>query len=209
MELYMIRHGETEWNRMKKLQGHTDIALNDAGRALAVQVGHALRDVPFTRAVSSPLSRAVEPARLVLAAAGRTLEIETDPRIEEISFGEMEGVLMNGEAQSPEQAKLQDFFSAPEKYRPPKGGETLEHLLFRTGQFLEEMASSCHEQDTILVSVHGACMRALQANICHRNLAGIWDGCVPPNCAVSVAVLEKGVWRLESQDVMYYGKGEL
>ena len=53
--------------------------------------GTCLRDVPFTRVISSPLSRAVETAKLVLAAAGRVLPVEKDPRIEEISFGDLEG----------------------------------------------------------------------------------------------------------------------
>lgn len=207
MELYIIRHGQTEWNKLKKLQGHTDIELNESGRALAVQAGHGLREVSFTRVISSPLKRAVETARLVLAAAGKTLEIETDPRIEEISFGELEGTSMREEDMVPD-SEFHYFFHAPEKYHPSRGGETIEHLLERTGAFLDELAKAGDREDTVLVSVHGACMRALQANILHAGLAQFWGGCVPPNCAVSVASLEKGVWRLKSRDVVYGQKNE-
>ena len=203
MKIYMIRHGQTDWNKTGKLQGQTDIPLNEAGRALAVKAGHALRDVPFTRVISSPLSRAVETAKLVLAAAGRVLPVEKDPRIEEISFGDLEGAVMKGTELSPEAEEFQAFFDAPEKYRPARNGETLEQLLKRTGDFLADLASSGQEHDTVLVSVHGACMRALQANILHNPVSEFWNGCVPPNCAVSVAVLEEGTWRLASRDTVY------
>ena len=143
MKIYMIRHGQTDWNKTGKLQGQTDIPLNEAGRALAVKAGHALRDVPFTRVISSPLSRAVETAKLVLAAAGRVLPVEKDPRIEEISFGDLEGAVMKGTELSPEAEEFQAFFDAPEKYRPARNGETLEQLLKRTGDFLTDLAASC------------------------------------------------------------------
>ena len=66
MKLYIKRHGETVWNSLRKLQGTADIPLNENGIRLAEITGKALAEVPFDFAVSSPLSRAVETARLVL-----------------------------------------------------------------------------------------------------------------------------------------------
>lgn len=210
MRLYIIRHGETEWNKLKRLQGQTDIALNETGRSLAFQVGTAMKDIPFTRVISSPLSRAVETAAQVLAGAGRELKIETDPRILEISFGEWEGYsTLNPEYANPDfetaGGQFHYFFDAPEKYRAPRGGEDMKQLLARTGDFLEELARArAGEEETILVSSHGAAVRALLANIKHTPLKDFWKPGVPKNCSVSIARRENGIWKLEKQDEMYY-----
>ena len=60
---------------------------------------------------------------------------------------------MKGTELSPEAEEFQAFFDAPEKYRPARNGETLEQLLKRTGDFLTDLAASCREHDTVLVSV--------------------------------------------------------
>ena len=62
MRLYMIRHGETEWNVKKRFQGQSDIPLNNEGRKIARITAEALADVPFTRVYTSPLKRAYETA---------------------------------------------------------------------------------------------------------------------------------------------------
>lgn len=89
MLLYIIRHGETSWNVMRKIQGATDIPLNENGIRLAKITGEKLADVPFDAAISSPLQRAYKTAQLVLGH--REIPIETDERIQEISFGDLEG----------------------------------------------------------------------------------------------------------------------
>ena len=58
MDIYLIRHGETDWNRMKKLQGTTDIPLNAYGIELAEKTAEGLKDIPFDRIYTSPLIRA-------------------------------------------------------------------------------------------------------------------------------------------------------
>ena len=62
----MIRHGETDWNKKRKLQGQVDIPLNEFGKLLAKETAPALADVPFAVCYTSPLKRAAETARLVL-----------------------------------------------------------------------------------------------------------------------------------------------
>lgn len=67
MLLYIIRHGETVWNSMGRLQGREDISLNENGIHLAKITGEQLKDVPFDLAISSPLQRAYVTAELTLA----------------------------------------------------------------------------------------------------------------------------------------------
>ena len=89
MKLYIVRHGETAWNKARKIQGQADIPLNEFGRMLARKTGAGLADVHFDLCYSSPMSRAKETARLILA--GSTTQIIEDARIVEIAFGEYEG----------------------------------------------------------------------------------------------------------------------
>ena len=91
MKLYIIRHGETSWNAEGRLQGQTDIPLNENGIRLAKITGEALKEVPFDLAISSPLKRARQTADLVLA--GRQVPVLEDARIEELSFGSWKRLL--------------------------------------------------------------------------------------------------------------------
>lgn len=64
MKLYLVRHGETDWNKVKRIQGQVDIPLNQFGKRLAEETAEGLRDIPFDLCISSPLSRAHETARI-------------------------------------------------------------------------------------------------------------------------------------------------
>lgn len=205
MKIYMIRHGQTEWNRLYRFQGQTDIELNENGRELASRVGRGMADIPFTRVISSPLKRASETARLVLEAAGKDLEIATDPRLMEISFGIYEGYsTVNPDYPHPA-PEFCYFFKDPEKYQAPEGGENFQQLIDRTGIFLSDLAAKTEwEQDVILLSVHGAALKALLANIKEDfDIAHFWGEGVPGNCSVSIAETEEGHWHLLAQDVMF------
>ena len=78
MKLYMVRHGETDWNKAKKVQGRADIPLNAYGRELAEKTAEGLRGIPFDLAYTSPLSRAKETAQIVLQ--GRKTPLIEEPR---------------------------------------------------------------------------------------------------------------------------------
>lgn len=66
MKLYLIRHGETDWNKEFKIQGSSDIELNEYGRELAFITREGLRHIPFDIAYTSPLKRAKETAEIIL-----------------------------------------------------------------------------------------------------------------------------------------------
>ena len=86
MRLYIVRHGETQWTKERKIQGQVDIPLNEFGRTLAVKTARGLSDITFDLCYSSPLSRARETAELILE--GRQTRIIEDARIAEMGFGE-------------------------------------------------------------------------------------------------------------------------
>ena len=84
MDIYLIRHGETDWNHMKKLQGTTDIPLNAYGIELAEKTAEGLKDVPFDRIYTSPLIRARKTAEII--RRDRPIEIIETDGLKEISF---------------------------------------------------------------------------------------------------------------------------
>ena len=86
MKLYILRHGETDLNVQGRLQGWLDAPLNENGVRAAAETGRALREIRFDRAISSPLRRALETARLILAENAGQPPVETDGRLREISF---------------------------------------------------------------------------------------------------------------------------
>ena len=89
MKLYIVRHGETDWNNEKKLQGRSDVPLNDYGRELAYITAEALKDVSYDAIYSSPLIRAYETATIL--KGDRDIDIIKDERLREMCFGEYEG----------------------------------------------------------------------------------------------------------------------
>ena len=93
MRLFLVRHGETDWNREGRFQGQQDTPLNDRGRGQARGVAERLRGHRFDAVVSSPLSRALDTARAIQTAAGRTDPVILEEGITEIHHGDWEGRL--------------------------------------------------------------------------------------------------------------------
>lgn len=90
MKLYIIRHGETDWNVKRRFQGRADIPLNEEGRRLARITSEALKETAFTKIYTSPLKRAYETAMII--KGDRDIPVIEEPRIIEIGFGEYEGL---------------------------------------------------------------------------------------------------------------------
>jgi len=80
--VYLVRHGETDWNRARKLQGQSDIPLNETGLKQSMLLGRALKDVPFVRAFSSDLRRAVQGAECIIQFQSNVV-LEKDESIRE------------------------------------------------------------------------------------------------------------------------------
>lgn len=205
MKLYIMRHGETDWNAQVRLQGCSDVPLNENGRRLAKVTGEALKDIKFDAVFSSPLSRAVETAKLVLGE--QRVPIVTDHRIIEISFGEWEGRRSQKEFGEIPQDMLYNFFHATEKYVAPPKGETFAQILERTKDFYEElMQKKEFANSNILISSHGAAARALLQNV-YRD-GNFWQSGVPGNCAITIVEIKDGAVEAVEPDCIFYDPDE-
>jgi probable phosphoglycerate mutase len=162
--VYYIRHGETDWNVERRLQGHQDIPLNAQGRAQGARCGEILRDLfaqsgrdPAALAyVSSPLQRARQTMELARAAIGLGPQgYGIEPRLIEISFGRWEGLtLAEVRARDAEQLALRER----DKWRfMPPGGESYESVAQRMRDWYEALMA-----DTV-VAAHGGTARGLIA----------------------------------------------
>lgn len=202
MEIYLFRHGETDWNKERRLQGHSDIPLNEYGRELAVETAKALEGLAFDRAFSSPLKRAFETAQILLA--GRDIPLETDGRLTEMGFGDCEGGAFDLPKTDLEHP-LHDFFCRPALFRPRGGAESFQEAQARGQAFLRErilpLEGSCSR---VLIVAHGAFNRCLLSAIGNIPLEKFWEIGLP-NCAASILSLEDGVFRILEMGKVYYG----
>lgn len=193
--LYLLRHGETEYNVERRLQGQQDSPLTPRGRAQARGHGALLKtlidDPAAWRVVASPLGRTLDTARLACAELGLPeTAIQTDPRLMEIAYGEWEG-----QTYAEIEAYYPDHWAARE--RDPWGfvvprGESYAMVAARAGAFLNEVNGK-----TIVVS-HGGTGRVLR---------GLYARLAPPE----IKTLEQpqdALHRLTQGTVARIGHGE-
>ncbi|MEO1709166.1 MAG: histidine phosphatase family protein [Pseudomonadota bacterium] len=158
--LHVVRHGQTDWNKLGRLQGQTDIPINDLGRAQAAGQGQRLRgaladDLDGIDFVSSPLLRTAETMEILREAAGLPRDgYRTDARLMEIKYGTWEGAYLS-------ELKAED----PDGYRErntnkfrwrPTDGESYADLSERIAGWLEDV------RDDAVVVTHGGVTRVLR-----------------------------------------------
>ncbi|MCR5250431.1 MAG: histidine phosphatase family protein [Lachnospiraceae bacterium] len=166
-----MRHGKTDWNERHKLQGRTDIPLNEEGRRMAEKAAEECRDITFDVCFCSPLIRARETAEIVLR--GRDVPIITDKRLEEMCFGSFEG--LENSFQIPD-CPVNVLFFHPESYVAVNGAESLEALMARTGAFLEEVVEPRRQKgEDVLIMGHGAMNSSIVCRIRKRPPEEFWS----------------------------------
>lgn len=200
MKLYILRHGITDWNVARKLQGNSNTSLNEDGRKMVEQTARGLKDVKFDYIFSSPLDRAYETASII--GRGRNIPIEKDDRLIEVGFGIDEGVEIENRTPG---CKL--FFEDPANYVPAKGAESFESLLKRTAEFIDEIIVplSIKEPDAnVLISGHGAMNHGLILHLLHRDLSQFWDGVWSKNCSITLFEITGNEFILLEDGLIFY-----
>jgi broad specificity phosphatase PhoE len=144
---FLVRHGETDWNRLGRIQGATDIPLNDTGRDQARATGEKMQGRKWDVIVSSPLSRALETARIIASCIGLP-EPTPVQEIVERNYGEAEG--MTG-------PELEAFY--PDD-TPVPGRETRDAVKVRVLAAMHSIAAANKGKNVIIVA-HGGVIRAL------------------------------------------------
>ena len=181
--IHLVRHGETDWNRDRRVQGHADVPLNETGRLQAQALAIELADVPLDAAYSSDLSRARETATIVVAQ--RALPITTSTALREKHFGTWEGLT---------DTEVRERFRTARGHRWGDGwgdglgdGETTEAMAKRVVTAIFGIGAA-HPASSVLVVTHGGPMRATLRH-CDAE-----DGPIG-NCQVVRLTAEDGVLR--------------
>ena len=175
--LYIIRHGKTDWNVAKKLQGWTDIPLNDEGIKMAEDAAKNNSEIHFDICFCSPLKRARQTAKIFLE--GRNTPIVIDERIKEMGFGEYEGITNSFEDSS---CPVNVFFTDPKNYKGSKNGESTKDLLDRTRDFLEDKVYPLlNEGKDVLIVGHGAANSSIICQYLNRDVDEFWKESID-NC---------------------------
>ena len=158
--LILVRHGRTAWNRERRFLGRTDVPLDDQGHRQARAVGRVLAGVPLAAVICSPLQRASQTAAAVASHHG--LALQTEPRLVELSQGELEG--QPGKV-LPERYPdfLTQWIADPASARVP-GGETLGECQTRSVAALDAIVASAEPGRPIAVVSHQMVITSL---LCH------------------------------------------
>jgi probable phosphoglycerate mutase len=182
--IFLARHGETEWNRVRRYQGWSDSPLTDQGRAQARAIGHLFCALPEARSadlVASPLGRARHTAEIIRDCLGRSSAVRFDDRLRELSFGSWDGfaradiaALMPGAFD--DERRDEWYFATPD-------GETYEVFAGRVGAWLAEIQTG--DQPVIAVT-HGVVTRILR---------GLYAG-LPRAAATRLPVPQDRIFRL-------------
>lgn len=188
-----MRHGQTDMNIKKIMQGRTDILLNDKGRAQA-KLAHDFfqsEGISFSHVVTSPLSRAYETA--CIASQMDEEDIRIDIRLLEIDFGPYEGQVFDLEDDY-----IKSLYLHPETFTPAPGAESYQELIARSADLIEEARSryanttdSDNINDAVLFVAHGAVMRAILSYVLDLPLKDFWSSPVD-NCTVYRLDLDLG-----------------
>lgn len=183
MKIYITRHGETEWNTLKKMQGWQNSNLTERGIENAIKLGDRLKDVDFSQIYSSPLGRALDTANYV--KGGRVIEIETHEGLREMGFGLWEGI---GNDQVIELYKEQhyNYWNKPHLYES-NGGESFDELFKRVKETLNHIIKNA-TGDNILIVSHGITIKVIYAIIKEYKLKNFWD--LPYIDGTSLSILE-------------------
>lgn len=164
-KIYLIRHGETEWNVSRKIQGHKDIPLTDTGIKQANLIADRLMSEDIDIIYSSDLKRAYDTAKII----GDKIGLEPNPHKEfrEINFGIWEG-LYNDKIGLEYGEEIYLWRKEPEKLKI-EGGETLKEVQLRAMRELESIMNMNQDKNILIVS-HGVTIKTMILGILDMNL---------------------------------------
>ncbi len=163
MRIIIARHGETEWNRMGRFQGRSDIPLNEKGITQVQALAEALRDEPLTAAYASPLRRAVETAESVRVHHPE-IPFNRAPDLIEMDLGAYEGMQVKEWAHRYPDVRIR-WQQSPSSVQMP-GGESLKDVQSRAIKALNRITGYHARGSTLLLCTHNFVILTLLCHLC-------------------------------------------
>ena len=191
--IILVRHGQTEWNRIERFRGRADVPLNETGLAQAELTGRRIATEWKPAAVySSPLSRAVRTAEII--AGNFNLPVQIHPGLTDIDYGQWKG-LTPDEVREHWPKMIDDWYNKPDFACIP-GGETLAELRSRALKVIDELVA-CHEGQTIAVVGHTVINRIILLGVLGLGNDRFWR-LHQDTCAINSFEAEAGDFTLLS-----------
>ncbi len=185
MQIYLLRHGETEENKSRFYYGKLDVSLNEAGIDQSRKAGELLKETKFDSIYISERKRTRETAEAALN--NKNLNLIIDKRINEIDFGKFEG--KNYEQIQNEFPSEYEMWKNNWKEFAPPSGESYRQFYSRTKEFLDDILNK--EQENVLVVTHGGVIRTIYCCVLDGNLDLYWKFS-SKNCDISIIKYEYG-----------------
>lgn len=178
MKIYVIRHGETNWNKEGRLQGRTDIELNENGIKQAENARKLLKAYKIDLIVSSPLKRAMKTAQIINEE--KNCPIILDKRIEERGYGDIEGRIRKEITDEVINSKQLDNYKINKKYM---GIEPIQDLCSRVWSLIDDLRKDYTDRNILLVT-HGGTIRAIDGYFYGVDENGIIQNPGLKNCEI-------------------------
>ncbi len=185
MKFYIIRHGQTNWNKEGRVQGKTDIELNEKGIEQAKEAGEILKNYPIDIIISSPLKRAKKTAEII--SETKKVPIIYNKALEERGFGEFEGKTKEEINDENWFSNILDNYNLNKQY---KGVETIQDLCNRVWKLMDELKENYTGKNILLVT-HGGVTRAINGYFNGANEEGVMKGLVLKNCEIRTFEVKK------------------
>lgn len=189
----LIRHGETDWNRERRLQGHLDIPLNRRGLQQAEQLASALirQQLQFAALHVSELTRARQTATAISRQLG--LPLQTHPALKERHYGAFQGRTFD-EARE-HIPHVYQLHQQRDLHFDLQGGESLHNFQQRIMHCMQQLAER-HSGEQILVVSHGGVLEMVHRTASGQGLSGSRDFPIP-NAALNWVIYRDGGWEIE------------
>lgn len=182
--LHLVRHGQTDWNRDKRVQGHAESELTALGRQQAALLAPILRREPITAVHCSSSVRTRQTGEILFHGSG--LSLSPCDRLREIHLGPWEGRLQ-AEVREAWPEQFEHFWQRPDRFRL-EGAETFEQVQQRALLRIQELLT-LPDRHMAVVS-HGVWIKALLCAIEERHLGRLWEPPVMHNCAHSIVEVD-------------------
>lgn len=183
MDFYVFRHGQTDWNRERRIQGHSNIPLNEEGRLQAAELRETLSHLNLDIIFSSDLDRAYETA--LIASDGLGIEVIKEPRLREAHFGQAEGMLIEDIVNTFGEDSWARFMKLDPNHLDISfpDGETRRNSIHRMRSVIEELINK-NEYKRVGISTHGGVVRNLLGSYLMEKKTGENFDIPIPNCVV-------------------------
>ena len=195
-KIIFVRHGETDWNAIRRIQGHSESQLNETGKLQAAALRPRIEAMGIDSIYCSPSDRTTETKEIL--TQNLPLETHYDPDLKEILLGPWEGMMWS-DIEKDHPGEVRHFREQPELFKL-EGAETFQQMQDRGLKILNKIVkeSKAARKSCVLVVSHGAFIKTLMAGVAGIPVSRLGEQEALPNCSVSVVRLDGEKLQVES-----------